>query len=625
MVATMKRLAALSIPLTLAALPAAVATDPQELLAVAKAASGGSAWDGVTHLHLQGTLSTSGLEGTFESWEELFGGRSVTRADLGVVKVANGFDGTTPWNQDTSGDVTEQGSEEGLREARNQAYLTARGFWYPERWGAEVASGGTREVDGHAYHVLELVPEGGRTLELWLDAGSGLPARTVEVDARPVATTFLSDYRSVGGLRLPHHLRTSNSDTKYDTVVEVTSVEVNPKLEGGFFAVPKVAVDDFVIAGGASSTALPFELLNNHIYVEGVVNGDRRGRFLVDTGGVNLLTDTAAARFGIEPEGAIQGRGAGEGTVDVGVAKLESFTFGAVTLRRPTFFVLPLGEVMAVEGVDFDGLIGFEVFKRFVVEIDYAGRRLTLTRPEAFEYRGKGQTVPFRFDDRTPVVEGSVASLPGTFSIDTGSRSTLDLFGPFVAAHDLDTRLGSRFEALTGWGVGGGVRSKVAPGTAIRIGGVEVPDVVVTLSLQREGPFADQYLAGNIGGGVLKRFTVTFDYRNKVMILEPNRQFGTPEPYDRAGMWVNRAGDAFEVVDVVHGGAAAKAGIRVGERIVACDGKPATELPLTLLRERFRREPPGTAFELAVVSRSGEERTSRLVLEDLLAEQPEGR
>lgn len=149
--------------------------------------------------------------------------------------------------------------------------------------------------------------------------------------------------------------------------------------------------------------------------------------------------------------------------------------------------------------------------------------------------------------------------------------------------------------------------------------------MVVTLSLQREGAFADQYLAGNIGGGVLKRFTVTFDYRNKVMILEPNAQFGTPEPYDRSGMWVNRAGDAFEVVDVVPGGAAAKAGIRVGDRIVACDGKRAAEVPLTLLRDRFRYEPAGTAIELAVASQSGEERTSRLVLEDLLAEQPEGR
>lgn len=619
--ATMKRLAALSILLTLAALRAAAATDPQELLAAAKAASGGSAWDGVTHLHLQGTLSTSGLEGTFESWEDLLGGRSVTRADLGVVKVANGFDGTTPWSQDPSGDVTEQGSEEGLREARNQAFLTAKGMWYPDRWGAEVTSGGRREADGLVYDVLEVLPEGGRRLELWLDAETRLPARTVEVEAQPVTTTFLSDYRTVGGLVLPHHVRTSNGDSRYDTVIQVTSVEVDPELGEGFFAVPKVRVDDFVIAGGASSTTLLFELLNNHIYVEGVVNGDRHGRFLVDTGGVNLLTDVAAERFGIAAEGAIQGRGAGEGTVDVGVARLESFTFGAVTLRQPTFFVLPLGEVLAVEGVDFDGLIGFEVFKRFVVEVDYAGLKLTLTRPEAFSYRGKGKAVPFRFDDRTPVVEGSVASIPATFSIDTGSRATLDLFGPFVAANDLETVLQPRFEALTGWGVGGGVRGKVAPGTTLRLGEVEIPDVLVTLSLQREGAFADRYLAGNVGGGVLKRFTVTFDYRSKVMILEPNAQFGMPEPYDRSGMWVNRAGDAFEVVDVVAGGAAEEAGLRVGERIVACDGKRAAEVPLAALRDRFRSEPAGTAFELVIASEAGE-RTTRLVLKDLLLEHP---
>jgi len=622
-VSTVERIVAMSVIMTLAAVPVPAETSIQELLAAAKAAAGGSAWDEVRHLHLQGSLATSGLEGTLESWEDLLGGRSVTRADLGIVKVANGFDGEAPWSQDPSGDVTEQGSEDNLREARNQAFLTARGLWYPDRWGAEVTSGGTREAEGRTFDVLEVVPEGGRELELWLDAATHLPARVVEVEGQPVSTTFLADYREVDGLKLPHRIRTTTGDERYDTLVELTSVEVNPKLPEGFFGIPEVVVDDFVIAGGASSTTLPFELLNNHIYVEGVVNGDRRGRFLVDTGGVNLLTEAAAKRFGVESEGAIQGRGAGEGTVDVAVARLESFSFGAVTLHEPTFYVLPLAEILAVEGVDFDGLIGFEVFKRFVVEVDYAGRELTLTRPEAFEYQGKGHAIPFEFDNRTPVVEGSIASIPATFTIDTGSRATLDLFGPFVAAHDLGKVLEPRFEALTGWGVGGAVRGKVAPGTTIRVGEVEIPDVVVTLSLQQEGAFADRSTSGNIGGGVLKRFTVTFDYRNRVMILEPNAHFGTPEPYDRSGMWLNRAGDAFEVVDVVSGGAAEGAGILLGDRIVACDGKPVSELRLADLRERFRHEPPGSAFELTIGTETGE-RTARLVLKDLLANGPEG-
>jgi C-terminal processing protease CtpA/Prc len=84
-------------------------------------------------------------------------------------------------------------------------------------------------------------------------------------------------------------------------------------------------------------------------------------------------------------------------------------------------------------------------------------------------------------------------------------------------------------------------------------------------------------------------------------------------------MWVNRDGDAFRVVDVTPGGGADDAGIRAGERIVACDGKPSTELSLPALRELFRHQPPGTVFELTVNSQSGQ-RTVRLTLKDLLAQ-----
>jgi hypothetical protein len=231
---------------------------------------------------------------------------------------------------------------------------------------------------------------------------------------------------------------------------------------------------------------------------------------------------------------------------------------------------------------------------------------------------GGGTRIPFEFDDRTPVIEGAIASIPTTFSIDTGSRSTLDLFAPFVAANNLESVLEPRFGALTGWGVGGGVRSKVAPATTLRLGGLEIPGVVVAIDMQEKGAFADRYTGGNIGGGVLKRFTVTFDYANKLMILEPNADFAEPEPYDRSGMSIQRKGGSVDVLDVVPGGAADDAGIGVGARIVSIDGVPVSELDLPEIRERFRKRPPGTIFELSVDS-DDDRATVLLVLKDLLA------
>ena len=150
--------------------------------------------------------------------------------------------------------------------------------------------------------------------------------------------------------------------------------------------------------------------------------------------------------------------------------------------------------------------------------------------------------------------------------------------------------------------------------------GSEIANPVVILSLQKKGAFSDPYFAGNVGGGALKRFTVTFDYARKRIIFEPNAAFETPDVYDRAGMWLNRGSDSFEVVDVVAGGPAEVAGVKVGDRITAYSAC-ARQLSLPIVRERFRTEAVGTTIKLAV-QRDGKSRNLKLVLRDLVPGSP---
>ena len=146
-------------------------------------------------------------------------------------------------------------------------------------------------------------------------------------------------------------------------------------------------------------------------------------------------------------------RGVGEKSVEIGIARLSSFTVGDATLTQPMFFVLPMAELQQVEDVAFSGLIGFEIFKRFVVEIDYAARKLTLHDPGSFQHDGGGVKVPFKLNGRTPEVDGEIDGLAGVFSIDTGSRASLTMMSPFARKNDLEARYSPRLEAVTGWGV----------------------------------------------------------------------------------------------------------------------------------------------------------------------------
>jgi C-terminal processing protease CtpA/Prc len=78
-----------------------------------------------------------------------------------------------------------------------------------------------------------------------------------------------------------------------------------------------------------------------------------------------------------------------------------------------------------------------------------------------------------------------------------------------------------------------------------------------------------------------------------------------------------RAAGGFEVADVVAGGPAEAADVKLGDRIAAIDDTPAEKLSLPAVRERFRAEPVGTAVKLAVLA-GGERREVTLVLRDLI-------
>lgn len=612
----MKKTAIAILTLLLAA-GRAGAVDLQEVLARSKEAVGGKAWDDVRALHMKVKVSMSGLSGPAETWEDVLTGRYMGSFSLGAFSGAQGFDGKITWERDTSGQVRVSDSGDAREGSANEAFRRTMAWWYPERWPAEISLAGEKTEGDRSFHVLRIHPKGGRPFEMWIDAKTWLTDRVVELTSRETRTGFVSDYRDVNGLKIPFSTRNTNGEEKYDQILVTESVEVNPAISDATFRMPEGGTDDFEIQGGKTSAELPFEFLNNHIFVTVRLDGKEPLRMAFDTGGMNVVVPGVAKRLGLEGQGALQGRGVGEKTEDVALTKVGEMRLGDVVLRDQTFFLFPLAGVSEVEGVQVDGIIGYEVFKRFVVRIDYVGKLLTFTLPEAFDGKGAGTAVAFTFDEQTPQVDGEIDGIPGKFTIDTGSRSSLDLTTPFVEAHGLKAKYSPKVEAMTGFGVGGGVRSAVTRAKLLKLGSVEVPSPVTSFTLNRKGSLADRYVAGNVGGGVLRRFTVTFDYSRQTIWFAPNESFAAPDNYDRAGLWINRAEDGFEVEDVVAHGPAAEAGVKVGDTIVAIDGRSPSELSLAEVRTRLRDSAPGTPVRLTVRS-GGETREVAVVLRELV-------
>jgi hypothetical protein len=310
-------------------------------------------------------------------------------------------------------------------------------------------------------------------------------------------------------------------------------------------------------------------------------------------------------------------RGVGEKSADTSLAKVPALSIGDLTLRDQVFYVVPLTGLDQAEGMRVDGIVGYELIKRFIAQVEYARERLTFTLPAAFREPAGATAIPITFDGGTPQVEGELDGIKGLFTIDTGSRASLSVNGPFAREHGLEAKHGAPFEAMSGWGVGGGTRSLIARARELKLGGVAISAPVIDIALGEKGALDNRYLAGNVGGGVLRRFDVTFDYNRQRMYLQPNADSAKPDTYDRAGMWLNGEGDAFKVMDVVKGGPAAQAGLQTGDEVLALDGKGAKELSLPEIRTRFRTAAPGTTVKLEVRS-GGEVKDLELRLRELV-------
>jgi len=134
---------------------------------------------------------------------------------------------------------------------------------------------------------------------------------------------------------------------------------------------------------------------------------------------------------------------------------------------------------------------------------------------------------------------------------------------------------------------------------------IEAPIVV----FRRPGPggISAPGTTGNIGGEVLRRFTLTFDYRRERMWIAPNAALREPFETNMTGLVTSPLPDstrALRVLWLQDDSPATEAGIVPDDVIEAVDGTPVAELTPPALLEMFRQ--PGKTYRLTV--RRGDER-----------------
>jgi hypothetical protein len=257
------------------------------------------------------------------------------------------------------------------------------------------------------------------------------------------------------------------------------------------------------------------------------------------------------------------------------------------------------------------GTLGNDFFARTVVSINYARRTVELYDPGVYQYSGPGTRFHLTFVEGTPVIRAKFSvsrgkALEADFALNTARDASVLISDQYAEAHHVFSSHLRTIPDVTPQS-DGGEGAVLGRLKEFELGPFSVLEGVIAV-FSRGSPLGagNPRMAGEIGGGLLRRFTVILDYPHQQMILEPNAHLSEEDQEDKSGISVMVSGPdlrIFEVAQVDAGTPAAEAGIRKGDIIAGVDEEAAADLTLAELRDLFRQV--GHRYKL-VISRSGE-------------------
>jgi hypothetical protein len=576
----------------------------QDVLDLARRASGAGALADIRVLRATGRETYAGLEGGWRTAQDLRDGRFSSTSDFKAYRTADVFDGAVRWRQDRSGGVHPLDAPFSRRKTRTDAWLARRGYLLPGADGAVLSLPSDRTTGGQHFIGITATPPGAEPIELWFDLESHLLVRTVRQLPLDVEVTQYGAYRAFKGMQLPFRISTANEDGTNEDSVEVERYDAAPVSDE--FRRPVAPRDaDLSVASTTSASA------NRSFVIEARVNDQGPFGFILDTGGHDILTPAALHALGLEAVGHARSGGAGEGTLDEQVVRIDKLQIGSATMRDQFFAVLPLdyGTTERDPHPPLAGIIGLELFERLIVRLDYRHGALTVL-PAAQSVACRGTTVSLFWDDDMPLAHGTIDGTPGVVAVDTGNGGSTVVQGIWASQNGMASQLKRGLETVS-FGAGGASRNWASLGHRVTLGDAEIADTELRYAEDRRGAFSSRTEAGNVGYNVLANFTVTFDYARREMCLEPVPGFVAP-PLNRSGLRVVKTErNSFTVVQVAPNSPGASAGFREGDSIRGIDGRSAADLSYDDVFDLLRGA-PGTRISFDVIR--GTEKLQPLVV-----------
>lgn len=369
------------------------------------------------------------------------------------------------------------------------------------------------------------------------------------------------------------------------------------------FSQPKYYGFQFV--GKNKRSVIPIEVYNNLVVVPVVLNNSIPLRFIVDTGvRTAILTERTFADI-LNLEYSRKYSIAAPGTdrrIEAFVTNDVSLTLTGLTGEGHAMLVLQDDylELRNYLGVDVHGILGYELFSRFIVDIDYARRTMTLEKPETWRKSRSLIELDMKVIDTKPYVTIPVTLSNGVqfmarLLVDSGASHGI-LLDP--NASDTITVPVNSLPCVIGRGLGGDITGRVGKITSLQL--TKVPLLQVITNFPDAYNYNDSikgtktFRHGTIGGEILSRYRTVYNFSKEKLYLSKKVQVKRPFYFNLSGITIKAKGarlNVFEIIDVLPNSPGERAGIKSGDIIIKLNGMASQYQELKTINNQLNSKP----------------------------------
>lgn len=542
--------------------------------------------------HFTGTVALGGAQNATEKWVTAGGHRNTLL--LGEIPVGSGLDAEGPWESGLAGVL--------IRLRPDEAASILAEDWVARRQYLRDSGSVSASCDSSAGQTTLAYarPDLGSPALSFDDASAALLRYSRDESDGSRTEISFSEWspRSDVAPTWPMQISTKSSSGQA-VVMRFTSLKSGHAAEPTADLAPPQGA--FTVAWPKSrKVTVPMRSSSGWLLFRAKVGG-RDAWALLDSGAALTAVDSTSSLGQELAVGPVIAGSASTQRVSLGLGRLPSIAFGGLELRGVPSANIPIPLFANVAPPRPEVVPGYSLFAAMAIRIDYAKNLITFAPPGTPLASSAATALPIKNLRGKLAVNATVEGRTATYQVDTGNTGGFDLWAPWAESVGVLNR-GRPTAQMTGlFGAG----SEAATTTFLRLasaslGPIEVRDHLV----QADTTAGTGTMAGTLGNRALAKCqAVIFDLSVRTMWLEP--------PCDRAAAGESSIGWQLQrepseshpktpwvVRGLLTDGAAARAGLTSGDRLLRVGSRPATEL------DRFSKlleQAPGTQLEVVVL------------------------